>query len=102
MEIGKRATRGRRNAELEGEALEEDKLFWNDEVWKEDESDDSFETEEENDHPDEFDSDFNDTEDDDESISGEDVKETQVFVIPTTDLLLYSFSNGLSLLETKQ
>ena len=80
MEIGKRSTRGRRTVELDGEELEEDKLFWGDNVWKDDESDDSFEVEEEEeDKPDEFDSDFNDTEDDNDSDSGEDTtKEIQV------------------------
>jgi hypothetical protein len=52
-----------------GEALEEDSQFYNDDIWAEDESDDSYEAEEEK--PDVFDSDFNDTEDDDESDDGE-------------------------------
>ncbi len=81
MDLGKRATRGRRTAELQGEELEEDELFWGDNVWKDDESDDSFEVEEEEDKPDEFDSDFNDTEDEGDSDSDdEDDKKEKVQV----------------------
>jgi hypothetical protein len=59
-------------AELIGEAAEQDESFWGNEVWKEDESDDSFESEEVK--PDVFDSDFNDSEDDDEEDSLNELK----------------------------
>lgn len=56
-------------SELVGEALDQDTTFYGADVWDEEESDDSYD---ENDFvkemkPDEFDSDFNDTEDDDNS-----------------------------------
>jgi vacuolar protein sorting-associated protein 72 len=65
MLADKRATRGKRMANLVGEAAEEDETFWNHEIWQEHESDaESYSTEEEK--PDVFDSDFNESEDDDE------------------------------------
>lgn len=55
-------------AELVGEAAEEDETFWNHDIWQEAESDDeSFEDEEVK--PDVFDSDFNDSETEEESDS---------------------------------
>jgi hypothetical protein len=68
----KRATRGLRMAELVGQAADDDEQFWNADVWNEDEdgSDaESFVEEEEEAKPDEFDSDFNDTETEEESGS---------------------------------
>lgn len=69
----KRATRGTRMTALVGEAAEDDEAFWGHGIWQENESDnESYETEEEK--PDVFDSDFNDSEDDgdDEEESGSD------------------------------
>lgn len=63
----KRATRGKRMADLVGKAAEDDEAFWGHEIWQDgsDASDaESYSTEEEK--PDVFDSDFNDTEDDDD------------------------------------
>lgn len=55
-------------AELVGEAAEEDEAFWNHDIWQEAESDDeSFEEGEVK--PDIFDSDFNDSETEEESDS---------------------------------
>lgn len=65
----KRSTRGLRMSELVGEALEQDAEFYEHEIWAEEESDDSYEAEEIK--PDEFDSDFNDSEDDDDSDDDE-------------------------------
>ncbi len=68
----KRATRGLRMAELVGEAADDDEQFWNADIWNEDEdgSDaESFVEEDEEVKPDEFDSDFNDTETEEESGS---------------------------------
>ncbi len=59
-------------AELVGQAADDDEQFWNADVWNEDEdgSDaESFVEEEEEAKPDEFDSDFNDTETEEESGS---------------------------------
>ena len=56
-------------SELVGEALENDALFYNNEIWKEDESDESYVSEEEK--PDVFDSDFNESEDEDDSNDDE-------------------------------
>eukprot|EP01032_Pedospumella_encystans_P020203 gene20203-22956_t len=59
-------------AELVGEAADDDEQFWNADIWNEDEdgSDaESFVEEEEEVKPDEFDSDFNDTETEEESGS---------------------------------
>lgn len=62
----KRATRGKRMAQLVGEAAEEDDAFWGNDIWGEgDESDNESYSEEEV-EPDLFDSDFNDTEDEGE------------------------------------
>lgn len=77
----KRATRGLRMGALVDEAADQDATFWDNEVWKEDASDDSFSEEEAK--PDEFDSDFNETEDEgDESSDDEPSKERvrQVFI----------------------
>ena len=61
----KRATRGLRMSVLVGEAADEDNQFYSNDLWEEDESDDSYEAEEIK--PDVFDSDFNDTEDEESS-----------------------------------
>jgi hypothetical protein len=66
----KRKTRGLRMSALIGEAEEQDQSFWGSEIWKEEESDDSFSEEEIK--PDEFDSDFNDSEDDDDENDSDD------------------------------
>lgn len=71
----KRATRGLRMSALVDEAVEQDETFWNNEVWVEDESDDSFSEEEIK--PDVFDSDFNDTEDEGEGSSDEEPSKTR-------------------------
>jgi hypothetical protein len=69
----KRSTRGLRMGELVGEAAEEDATFWglSHDIWKDDGSDDesneSYEQEDEK--PDLFDSDFNDTETEDDEES---------------------------------
>ncbi len=55
--------------EMVGEAMEEDEVFWNDDVWKDDESDASFSEEEAK--PDEFDTDFGESEEDDDDGSSE-------------------------------
>ena len=66
----KRATRGLRMSELVGQAAEDDEQFWNNEVWQEEGSDaDSFRSDDDDQRPDEFDSDFNDTETEDEEES---------------------------------
>ena len=72
----KRASRGTRMTELVGDALEEDEAFWGHDIWNEEEGSDmdSYDEEEEEVKPDEFDSDFNDTESDDESGSEEETK----------------------------
>lgn len=64
----KRATRGKRMNSLVGEAAEEDNEFWGHEVWQEGEGSDeeSFRTVDEEDKPDEFDSDFNESESEDD------------------------------------
>ena len=51
-----------------GEAADQDEAFWNAEVWKESDDESFSEVEAE---PDVFDSDFNETEDDDEESSGD-------------------------------
>lgn len=64
-------------ADLVGQAAEDDEQFWGNEVWNEDEdgSDaESFEEDEEEVKPDEFDSDFNDTETEEESGSDDEKK----------------------------
>ncbi len=66
----KRSTRGLRMTEMVGEAAEEDALFWNDNVWAEEESDESFSEEEAK--PDEFDTDFGESESDDDDDGGSD------------------------------
>lgn len=58
----KRKTRGNRMTDLIGEAAEEDATFWGDAVWAEDSEDDSFGSEDEVVKPDEFDSDFDESE----------------------------------------
>ncbi len=69
----KRVSRGTRMAELVGEAAEQDETFWNDDIWQEAESDeDSFVQEEEK--PDVFDSDFNDSETEEETDSDDEKK----------------------------
>jgi len=71
----KRSTRGQRMNELVGDAIDEDNAFYGAEIWEDgDESDNaSFSSEEEK--PDEFDSDFNDTEDEGETTAeGDDTK----------------------------
>lgn len=58
-------------ASLVGKAAEDDEAFWGNSIWGEDGSDnESFVAED--DQPDEFDSDFNDTETEDEEESGDD------------------------------
>jgi hypothetical protein len=58
-----RANRGQRINELIGEAADQDKLFWENKVWQdEDDSSGNESFEEEIVAPDVFDSDFNDTE----------------------------------------
>lgn len=68
----KRTSRGKRMASLVGKAVEDDDAFWGNSIWGEEGSDnESFEAED--DQPDEFDSDFNDTETEGEEESeGED------------------------------
>ena len=61
---GPRKTRGLRMADLVGKAVDEDEQFWNNDIWRDDESDDSFSEEEIK--PDIFDDDFNDSEGDDD------------------------------------
>lgn len=58
----KRKTRGLRMAELIGDAAVQDDAFWSKDVWAESDSDNSFTEEEEK--PDVFDSDFDESEDD--------------------------------------
>jgi hypothetical protein len=71
----KRATRGLRMADLVGQAAEDDEQFWNNEVWQEDGSDaESFHSEDDEQRPDEFDSDFNDSETEEEEGSDDDAK----------------------------
>jgi hypothetical protein len=67
----KRATRGLRMDTLVGKAAEDDESFWNADTWEESD-DDSFE--EIVVKPDEFDSDFNDTEDEGEDEDAADDK----------------------------
>jgi vacuolar protein sorting-associated protein 72 len=63
-----RATRGKRFSELIGEEAEKDKAFWEHSTWDEDDSgNESYEEKEEDVKPDVFDSDFNETEDDESS-----------------------------------
>lgn len=79
MLVAKRATRGLRMNELVGAAVEEDAEFWNNEVWKEgdDSSEEgSFVLEEQEDRPDQFDSDFNDSETDEDGSDSD--KESNV------------------------
>jgi len=74
MLLEKRATRGLRMNELVGAAVEEDAEFWNNELWKEgdDSSEEgSFVLEEQEDRPDQFDSDFNDSETDEDDNDSE-------------------------------
>ena len=74
MLVAKRATRGLRMNELVGAAVEEDAEFWNNEVWKEgdDSSEEgSFVLDEQEDRPDQFDSDFNDSETDEDGSGSE-------------------------------
>ena len=75
MLTNKRSTRGLRINELVGEALEQDQAFYGHETWNEEESDSSFSEEEVK--PDEFDSDFNDTEDDDNSDDDSEEEKTR-------------------------
>ena len=75
MLVNKRSTRGQRINELVGEALEQDNAFYGHETWDEEESDSSFSEEEVK--PDEFDSDFNDTEDDDDSDDDSEEEKTR-------------------------
>jgi vacuolar protein sorting-associated protein 72 len=63
-----RATRGKRFSELVGEEADKDKAFWEHSTWEEDDSgNESYEEKEEDVKPDVFDSDFNETEDDESS-----------------------------------
>lgn len=70
----KRATRGARMANLVGEAAEEDETFWGHEIWQEGDDSDAASYSSEEEKPDVFDSDFNDSEDDvdEEGSSGSD------------------------------
>ena len=66
-----RSTRGKRVSELIGQEAEDDEEFWNHDTWADSSDDGGYSTEEEK--PDVFDADFNDTED--ESDSDEDAEE---------------------------
>ncbi len=63
----KRATRGLRMADLVGEAADADQAFWGHETWAEGQGSDEESFSEEEIKPDEFDSDFNDTESESDS-----------------------------------
>jgi len=72
----RRATQGQRMTELVGDALEQDDTFYNNDVWASDSEsgeNDSYVDEEEN-APDLFDSDFNDSEDDGSDDDSEEEK----------------------------
>ena len=72
-----RANRGTRINELIGEAVEQDKLFWENRVWQDDDEDSGNESFEEQEvEPDKFDSDFNDTETDESDEEDEKEKKT--------------------------
>lgn len=60
----KRATRGKRMGDLVGQAAEDDDMFWNHDTWQEGDGSDeeSFQEEDEPLKPDEFDSDFGESE----------------------------------------
>lgn len=72
--IEKRKTRGVRVTELDGSDAEKDEEFWNHDTWEDGSEDeeggggDAYSTEEE--RPDQFDSDFNESESDDDGDSG--------------------------------
>jgi len=66
----KRSSRGKRMASLIGKAVEEDDAFWGHSIWEEDESGNESYSEEEI-QPDEFDTDFGESETEDESDSEE-------------------------------
>ena len=68
-----RATRGKRVADLEGSDAENDEEFWGHGTWAESSDDEVYSTEDEK--PDMFDSDFNETEDD---SSDDDTEEASV------------------------
>lgn len=73
-----RATRGKRMSSLVGQAAEDDEAFWGADIWEEEGSDaDSYEEVEEEQKPDQFDSDFNDTETEEESGSDEEKAATK-------------------------
>jgi hypothetical protein len=73
MLADKRATRGLRMAELVGEAADQDDAFWGHSTWEEGQDSDDEEFSDVEIKPDEFDSDFNDTES--ESDSDDDSEE---------------------------
>jgi len=64
----KRATRGQRMSALVGDALDEDNAFYGAEIWEDGDDSDAASFSEEEVKPDEFDSDFNDTEDEGEAV----------------------------------
>ena len=74
----KRATRGKRMSALVGQAAEEDEVFYNNEIWQEgsDSDAESYSTEEEK--PDLFDSDFDESEDSDEEDSIDEDQEKEL------------------------
>lgn len=62
-------------ADLVGQAADDDEQFWNNEIWQEAGSDaESFRSNDDDQRPDEFDSDFNDTETEDEEESDDEAK----------------------------
>lgn len=69
----KRATRGKRMGELVGQAAEDDDMFWNHDTWQEGEGseEESFQEEDEPLKPDEFDSDFGESESEEDEEEGE-------------------------------
>lgn len=68
-----RITRGKRMTKLLDEEIEEDELFWNQDALKEEENDDNYEEEQE--VPDEFDSDFEEDEPDQDDVAENPVEE---------------------------
>ncbi len=90
---------------LIGEAAEADDMFWNNDVWAEDEGDQSFGSEDEEIKPDEFDSDFNDSEDDNEeedSDNSEPKRNDDKKVIRLFSFLLISVYYSLFLISVHQ
>ncbi|GMH28965.1 hypothetical protein Nepgr_030808 [Nepenthes gracilis] len=71
LDRGSRVTRGKRMNKLLDDEIEEDELFWNQDVLKEEENDEEYE--EEGEVADEFDSDFNDDEPEPDDEAEDDV-----------------------------